>query len=222
MNTNPGSGRAGNEAREPASPPRAITYDEAEARYRCTIDARERFEELVSRDLLARAYATLKARGTYDPHLHGDAGKDQPLTVNEHLEILAAGEMLARYYRHPARVHEAVLAGAPWSQVAAATGSKEAQVRQAYRAWADGQHRLYIHYQGEFGMNEAEHAAAISRAAEPQTGAGVTAQPGSHHGEPGQDPVGKHDQDWAGPGFTRPGPEPAAGPRGNRQAEAGQ
>ena len=34
--------------------------------------------------------------------------------------------------------------------------------------------------------------------------------------------AGDHDQDWAGPGFTRPGPEPAAGHRGGgRQAEAG-
>jgi hypothetical protein len=32
---------------------------------------------------------------------------------------------------------------------------------------------------------------------------------------------GEHDHDWAGPGFTRPGPEPALDHRGNgRQAEA--
>src|SRR6266487_3351492 len=122
---------------------------------------------------MVRAHATLKARGTYDPHLHGDAGKYQPLTTEEHLEILAAGEMLARYYRHPALIHQAVTAGASWSQVAAATGSDEATVRQAYREWADGQHRLYTGYQGQSGMDDAEHAAAISRACEPQAEAGA-------------------------------------------------
>jgi hypothetical protein len=159
------SGKASDEVREPASSPRAITYYQAESGYRCTIDARERFEELTNRDLMVRAHATLKARGTYDPQRHGDAGKYQPLTTEEQLEILAAGEMLARYYRHPALIHQAVKAGASWSQIAAATGSDEVQVRQGYREWADGQHRLYTGYQGQFGMDDAEHAAAISRAA---------------------------------------------------------
>ena len=172
------SGNAGDQAREPASPPRAITYDQAETGYRSTIDARERFEELTNRDLMVRAHATLKARGTYDPHKHGDAEKYQPLTAGEHLEILAAGEMLARYYRHPAIVHHAVLAGASWRQVAAATGSDEATVRQAYREWAGSQHRLYIGYEGKFGMDDAEHAAAISRAAGPPAGAEIEQEPG--------------------------------------------
>jgi hypothetical protein len=166
--TNHDSGTAGDEAREPATLARAITYDQAETGYRCTIDARERFEELTNRDLMVRAHAS----GTYDPQLHGAADKYQPLTAEEHLEILAAGEMLARYYRHPALVHQAVSAGASWPQVAAATGSDEATVRQAYREWADGQHRLYDDYQGKFGMNDADHAAAISRACEPQAEAG--------------------------------------------------
>jgi hypothetical protein len=171
--TNHDSGTAGDEVREPATPARAITYYQAETGYRCTIDARERFEELTNRDLTVRAHATLKARGTYDPQRHGDADKYQPLTAAEHLEILAAGEMLARYYRHPALVHQAVTAGASWPQIAAATGSDEATVRQAYREWADGQHRLYADYQGQFGMDDAEHADAISRASEPQAEAGA-------------------------------------------------
>jgi hypothetical protein len=156
----------GDEVRELATAPRATTYWQAQAGYRSTIDARERFEELTSRELLARSYATLKARGEYDPQKHGD-GNREPLSAVEHLEILAAGEMLARYYRHPARVDEAVKAGASWSQVAEAVGSDEAQARQAYREWADGQHRLHADYEGKFGMNDAEHAAAISRASEP-------------------------------------------------------
>jgi hypothetical protein len=170
--TNHDSGIAGDEVREPATPARALTYYQAEASYRCTIDARERFEELTNRHLTVRAHATLKARGTYDPQLHGDADKSQPLTTEEHLEILAAGEMLARYYRHPALIHQAATAGASWPQIAAATGSDEATVRHAYREWADGQHRLYADYQGKFGMDDAGHAAAISRASDPQAEAG--------------------------------------------------
>ncbi len=157
----------GDEGRELASPPRATTYWQAQSDYRCTIDARERFEELTNRDLSVRAFAVLKARGTYDRQQHGDAGKYQPLTAAEHLEILAAGEVLARYYRHPAFVHHAVKAGASWAQVAAAAGSDEAQIRQGYREWADGQHHLHAHYEGKFGMDDADHAAAISRASEP-------------------------------------------------------
>jgi hypothetical protein len=170
--TNHDSGIAGDEVREPATPARALTYYQAEASYRCTIDARERFEELTNRHLTVRAHATLKARGTYDPQLHGDADKYQPLTTEEHLEILAAGEMLARYYRHPALIHQAATAGASWPQIAAATGSDEATVRHAYREWADGQHRLYSDYQGKFGMDDAGHAAAIGRASDPQAEAG--------------------------------------------------
>jgi hypothetical protein len=70
-------------------------------------------------------------------------------------------------------VHHAVLASVSWRQVATATGSDQATVRQAYREWADGQHRLYTGYEGRFGMDDAEHAAAIGRAAEPQAEAGA-------------------------------------------------
>ncbi len=37
--------------------------------------------------------------------------------------------------------------------------------------------------------------------------------------EPGPQ-ADEHDQDWAGPGFTRPGPEPALEHRDGHQAEA--
>jgi hypothetical protein len=202
MTTNRDNQMTGDRADEPAGPPRATTYDQAETGYQCTIDARERFEELNNRDLMARAHATLKARGAYDPHKHGDADRYQPLTADEHLEILAAGEMLARYYRHPALIHHAVTAGASWPQIAAATGSDQAKVRQGYREWADGQHRLYADYQGEFGMEDAWYAAAINQAADPQ--------------------AVEHDQHWAGRGFTKPATEPAPEqPGSGHQAEAG-
>ena len=202
MTTKRDKDMTGGRAGEPASPSRVITYQQAETGYQYTIDARERFEELTNRDLMARAHATLKARGTDDPHRHGDTAKYQPLTAEEHLELLAVGEMLARYYRHPALIHHAVKAGASWPEIAAATGSDETHVRQNYRECADGQHRLYGDYQGQFGMDDTEDTAAINRAAEPQ--------------------VGEHDHDWAGPGFTKPGAEPThEHPGGDRQAEAG-
>jgi hypothetical protein len=46
-------------------------------------------------------------------------------------------------------------------------GSDEATARHAYRGWADGQHRLYTDYEGQFGLDTTEHDAALSRAAEP-------------------------------------------------------
>jgi hypothetical protein len=147
-----------------------ITYQQAQGGYRSTSDARERYEELTIRDISSRAIATLKARGTYDPDKHGDADKHQPLTAAEHLEILAAGEMLARYYRHPTDVDQAVKAGASWSQIAEAVGSDEQQVRQHYREWAEGQHRLHVYYEGKFGLDDAEYAAAIRLASEPSAG----------------------------------------------------
>lgn len=144
-----------------------ITYWLAQGGYRGITAARERFDELTSRDLTARAIATLKARGTYDPAKHADASKYQPLTAAEHLEVLAIGEVLARHYRHPTYVDEAVKAGASWSQIAEAVGSDETQTRQQYRQWADGQHNLYVHYEGKFGINDAEYAAAIKRSSDP-------------------------------------------------------
>jgi hypothetical protein len=157
------------EAREPARP---VTYDDAQAGYRGTAGARERFDELTVRDLTVRAEVTLRARGKYDPGKYGPAGRYEPLTVTERLEVIATGEVLARYYRHPARVHDAVQAGASWQQIAAATGATEDHARQAYREWSDGQHMLWQHYEGRFGMDDAQHATAMRRAGEPDRDAG--------------------------------------------------
>jgi hypothetical protein len=148
---------------EQTSPP-ATTYQETSGRYRSTGDARERFEELAVRDVSARAFTAVVARGDYDPRVHGDAGGSGPLTVTEHLELLAAGELLARYYRHPAHAHRALQAGATWEQVAAATGRGEAQARRDYREWAEDEHRLWADHNGEFGIDAAEYAAAVARA----------------------------------------------------------
>ncbi len=55
---------------DPAAGERLVTYWLAQGGYRGIIQARERFDELTSRDHSARAIATLKARGTYDPAKH--------------------------------------------------------------------------------------------------------------------------------------------------------
>ena len=144
-----------------------ISYWLAQGGYRGITEARQRFDELTGRDHMVRAIATLKARGTYDPAKHADANEYQPLTAAEHLEVLAIGEVLSRHYRHPAYVDDAVKAGASWPQIAEAVGSNEAHVRQQYREWAEGQHRLHRDYEGKLGMNDAEYTAAIKRACKP-------------------------------------------------------
>jgi hypothetical protein len=146
------------------TPPPATTYQETSGRYAATGDARERFEELIVRDVRARAFMAVVARGDYDPRVHGDADGSEPLTVTEHLELLAAGELLARYYRHPAHAHRALQAGATWAQVAAATGRDEGQARRDYREWAEDEHRMWADCNGKFGIDAAEYAAAIARA----------------------------------------------------------
>ena len=117
----------------------------------------DRYRELADRDVMARAIATLKARGTYEPNKHVNDEKFPPLTAAEYLEMLALGERIARYYRHPSQVDKAVRAGASWAQIAAATGTTVDAARTAYRQWAEGQHKYA-------GMDDAEYAAAIKAA----------------------------------------------------------
>jgi hypothetical protein len=118
------------------------------------VDQIDRYRELADRDLMAQSIATLKARGTYDPNEYVNDEKFPPLTVAEHLELLALGERIARYYRHPSQVDKALRAGATWKQIVDATGTTEAKARAAYREWADGQHKYA-------GMGDDEYAAAM-------------------------------------------------------------
>jgi hypothetical protein len=145
---------------------RPVTYHETERAYRGTLSAvRKRFEELTLRDLMVGALAKLQARGEYDPQQHPAADDYQPLTSAERLEVLALGQVLADYYRHPAHVHDAVKAGASWEQVAAALDCSEDQARRDYCTWAEGQHQLWVTYEGRFGLDDAEYAAAMAQAA---------------------------------------------------------
>jgi hypothetical protein len=131
------------------------TYQEAmDLGLRAQID---RYEELTDRDLMARSIAGLQARGEYDADKHPDPAGYQPLTVAEHLEMLALGEAIAFYYRHPAGVDHAVRAGATWEQIAAARNTTAEAARAAYSEWAEGQHKYT-------GMSDADYAAALEAA----------------------------------------------------------
>ncbi len=137
------------------------SYDEASGG--SIVDQIDRYRELADRDVMARSIATLKARGTYEPNEYVNEAKLPPLTVAEHLETLALGERIARYYRHPSQVDHAVKAGASWAQIAAATGTTEDASRAAYREWAQGQHKYA-------GMDDDEYAAALERAGDTDAG----------------------------------------------------
>jgi hypothetical protein len=148
---------AGEAARRP------VTYHEAVTG--SIVDQEKRYRQLAEHNALAGAIAIGKARGTYEPSQYVNEEKYPPLTVAEYLEMLALGEVIARYYRHPSQVHEAVKAGATWDQIAAATGGEPNQARRAYAEWAEGQHRL--HADICLGLDDAEYAAAIEAAGEP-------------------------------------------------------
>jgi hypothetical protein len=98
--------------------------------------------------------------------------------VDERLEVLANGEVLARYYRHPATLARAVEAGASWEQIAAARGTSAEQARWDYGEWAEGQHDLWTGKwggePGRSGLDDDAYAEAIARAAEPDPGAAKT------------------------------------------------
>ncbi len=95
---------------------RPVTYDDAWRLYGPGRHAaRERYDELSMRDTLARAYAKLRASGRYDPAKHG-AGDKEPLSRDEHLELLATAEYLARAYKPASEVDHALRAGATWGR----------------------------------------------------------------------------------------------------------
>jgi hypothetical protein len=121
-----------------------------------------RYRELAEQASMATAIAVLKARGDYEPSEHVNEDKFPPLTVADHLELLALGERIARYYRHPSYVDSAARAGATWDQIAAATGTTAEAARAAYIEWAEGQHEL--HAETGVGLDDDEYAAALELA----------------------------------------------------------
>jgi hypothetical protein len=143
-----------------------MTYDEATGGK--IADQMDRYRELADHDIMARSIAILKGRGTFEPNEHVNDEKFPPLTAAGYLEMLALGDRIARYYRHPSQVHHAVLAGATWGQIAAAAGGDPDQARKAYREWTEGQHRLRRDFPGgTIGLGDEEYAAAIEAAGGP-------------------------------------------------------
>jgi hypothetical protein len=128
-------------------------------------DVVNRYQALNYRDAMARAIATLQARGQWNDDRSLNPEDYPALTAAEHLELIALGEVMARHYRHPAQVHHAVLAGATWDQIAVATGGGADQARRAYGQWAEGQHRLRQDFpRGTLGVGDEEYAAAVKAA----------------------------------------------------------
>ena len=135
------------------------------------MEIRDRYEALNWRAQDVETVATLRARGTYDPAEHSVLDKE-PLTAEEWAELLAYGHAIAKHYAHPAAIDRAVRAGLSWDDVAAAIGQDPAEVRAAYRKWADGQRQLNARLNARepgstLGLTAEEHAQALARAAEP-------------------------------------------------------
>jgi len=141
---------------------RPVTYHEAATGN--IVDQMDRYRDLAQHDALVGAIAIGKARGTYVPSEHVNEEKFPPLTVAEHLEMLALGERIARYYRHPSQVDKAVKAGASWDQIAAATGTTQDAARAAYVEWAESLHQL--HADMGMGLDDEQYAAALRAASE--------------------------------------------------------
>lgn len=93
----------------------------------------------------------------------------QPANANalgdEPLGVPALGEVLVHHRRHPSVVHQALINGATWKQIAELTGLPEHRARVNYRQWADEQHHLWRQY-GDVGLDDAAHADAMRQASD--------------------------------------------------------
>ena len=143
-----------------------MTYDEA-----CGMpwpDVLNRYQALNDRDAMARAIATLQARGEWNADRSLDPEDYPPLTAAEHLELLALGEVIARHYRHPALVHHAVLAGCDLGGRSRRPGAPAPDQRgQAYRGVGRGSAPAAQDFPGgTIGLGDEEYAAALKAAGE--------------------------------------------------------
>jgi hypothetical protein len=125
-------------------------------------DLVEEYEELNQRDLIARHREVI-----------GPDKSNEPLAVHDHLRMLALSEAIARRARNfrGLEIHDAVRAGATWSQVATALGTSVATVQNAYRRWVEGQHRLNqvsAEWDRRLGLDERACAEAMARLDPPE------------------------------------------------------
>lgn len=89
-------------------------------------------------------------------------------TADDALAVLALRESIRRdiEYGTGNRVHEALLLGATWRQVAAALDIEVGQAREVLRKYADGQHHMWVRNEEEgvkpLGFSADRHKAALS------------------------------------------------------------
>jgi hypothetical protein len=205
---------------------RPLTYNDAETACQTSLTAaRDRYAELSDRDLSARTAALLRERGEFDPANPGHqlVAASGPLSAAGHLEHMAIGEVLARYYRHPSMLDHAVKAGASWEQIGAARGTSTDQARQDYCEWVEGQHNLLTWTEGRIGMSDADCAQAIARASDPETCPGGIGDPaGIGLQARGQILCAHADHDGQGMHWKLPGQACTAKAEPNAETEAGQ
>ena len=128
-------------------------------------DVLNRYQALSDRDSMARSIAVLQARGTWNADGSIRAEDHPPLTAAEHLELIALGERLARYYRHPALVHHAVRAGRDLGADRRRYRRQRQPGAAGLREWAVGQHRLRQDFPGgTIGLSDDEYDAALEAA----------------------------------------------------------
>ena len=115
--------------------------------------ATARYEDLRLRDALA------------DPS-DDDPGGPPPTTLQESLELLALGELIARKagYGRQLGVRSARRAGASWTQIGAALGTSKQSAWEAHNRWIDEQSRQQP---GVAGFTAAQSRAARELAGRP-------------------------------------------------------
>lgn len=117
-------------------------------------EADDRYHELQNREHLADGIA----KGKVDP---AETGDFPPLTPDEHLQKLALGAAIARFYQsNGGDIHGALTAGSTWKQIADAAGTSETDVQAAYRKW------LRLRHDDpapgwRWRMSDEDHAAAL-------------------------------------------------------------
>ena len=94
---------------------------------------------------------------------------DRQMSITDHLDLLALGEVLARRLRNQGTVHAAIMAGAQWAELADATGSDAGQMRQDFLRWLSAQRAAREDKGPGWGITPDDYARAV-RAAEAACG----------------------------------------------------
>jgi hypothetical protein len=128
----------------------------------------DELERSITLQTAVARYERLRAR---DSLVEGAPGRDDdggPLGLEEALELLALGEVIARKasYGRQLAVRTARSAGASWAQVGAALGTSRQSAWEAHTRWIDVQVRQHQARDYE-GLDPAEAARARALAGRP-------------------------------------------------------